>query len=162
MPHPDHDGETPAFTDVIPLPESQKVMFLSTSHVSLETTHWGGGLFSNLELTLMPKSSIPAGGGAAPASGKKIATAEQIAALNFEPFDVTGDMPSNTRWAEMTNPHLVVLVQIAGTSKRSLLRRADFRPQALRSRLQARLERQDVQGRTVPCGCDASTRCRRS
>ena len=56
------------------------------------------------------------------------------------------------------------LVQMAVTSKRSLLRRADFKPQAPRSRLQAQLglERPDAPVRTVPCGCDASARCRRS
>jgi len=41
----------------------------------------------------------------------------------------------------------VALMQIAGTSKRSLLRRADFRPEAPRPRLQAQLglERQTSQ-----------------
>src|SRR5437868_9725091 len=54
--------------------------------------------------------------------------------------------------------------KLAGTSKRSPLRRADFKPQAPRSRLQAQLgpERPDVPVRTVSCGCDASARCRRS
>ena len=54
--------------------------------------------------------------------------------------------------------------KLAGTSKRSLLRRADFKPPAPRSRLQAQLgrERPDAAVRTVPCGCDASARCRRS
>ncbi|SEF06383.1 hypothetical protein SAMN05519104_8198 [Rhizobiales bacterium GAS188] len=40
---------------------------------------------------------------------KKIATAEQLATLNFEPFDVSGDLPSNTKWVEMGNPYLVTL-----------------------------------------------------
>src|SRR6266481_1202479 len=54
--------------------------------------------------------------------------------------------------------------KLAGTSKRSLLRRADVKPQAPRSRLQAQLglERPDAPVRTVSCGCDASARCRRS
>ena len=45
-----------------------------------------------------------------------------------------------------------------------VLRRADFKPQAPRSKLQAqlRLERPDGPVRTVPCGCGASARCRRS
>ena len=56
------------------------------------------------------------------------------------------------------------LVQIAGTSRQSLLRCAMFRPEAPRSRLQVQLdlERRDVAVRTVPCGCGVAARCRRS
>ncbi len=57
------------------------------------------------------------------------------------------------------------LVQIAGTSKAlPCCAVRDFKPQARRSRLQAQLdlEHPDVPVRTVPCGCDASARCRRS
>jgi hypothetical protein len=56
------------------------------------------------------------------------------------------------------------LVQIAGTSKYCLLCRADFRPQAPRSRLQVQLgrERPDVPVRTGPSECGAAARCRRS
>ena len=56
------------------------------------------------------------------------------------------------------------LVQITGSSKRSLLRRPDFKPQAPRSRLQAQrgLERPDVPVGTVPCGCCAAAQCPQS
>ena len=57
------------------------------------------------------------------------------------------------------------LVQIAVTSKNaSRSRRGDLKPQAPHSRPQARLdpERPDVPVRTVPSGCGAVARCRRS
>ena len=55
------------------------------------------------------------------------------------------------------------VVQISGRAKPPA-ERADFSPRAPRSRLQAQLrpQRQDGPARTVPCGCDASARCRRS
>ena len=56
------------------------------------------------------------------------------------------------------------LVQIANTSRPSLRRCAEFRPKAPRSTLQGQLDlgRVDVAVQTVPSGCDASARCRRS
>ncbi|MFI5013223.1 MAG: hypothetical protein ACHQAY_12845 [Hyphomicrobiales bacterium] len=38
-----------------------------------------------------------------------LATIEDYAAGNFEPFDIRDSIPSNERWAEMGNPHLIVL-----------------------------------------------------
>jgi hypothetical protein len=54
------------------------------------------------------------------------------------------------------------LVQIAGTSKHSLVRSADFRPEAPRSRRQVQLglERPEVPVRTAPSECGAAARCR--
>ena len=56
------------------------------------------------------------------------------------------------------------LVQIANMSRPSLRRCAEFRPKAPRSTLQGQLDlgRVDVAVQTVPSGCDASARCRRS
>src|SRR5260221_14399284 len=87
----------------------------------------------------------------------------------FQVQNLTATIPSGspsvvTARLECIRMPQTALVQISRTSKRSLLRRADFKPQAPRSRLQAQLglERPDVPVRIVSCGCDASARCRRS
>src|SRR5216683_3562464 len=92
---------------------------------------------------------------------KKAAARFYIQAVTDEFFGVPGE--SNG----CAMPALVIywaLVQIAGTSRQSLLRCAMFRPEAPRSRLQVQLglERRDVAVRTVPCGCGVAARCRRS
>ena len=58
----------------------------------------------------------------------------------------------------------MALVQIANTSRPSLRRCAEFRPEAPRSTLQGQLDlgRVDVAVQTVPSGCDAAARRRRS
>src|SRR5580704_734732 len=56
------------------------------------------------------------------------------------------------------------LVQIAGAGKRPVLYCRDFKLGARHSTLQAQVDlgHPDVRVRIVPCGCDASIRCRRS
>ena len=58
----------------------------------------------------------------------------------------------------------VALVQIAGAGKRPVLYCRDFKLGARHSTLQAQVDLgyPDVPVRIVPCGCDASIRCRRS
>ena len=58
----------------------------------------------------------------------------------------------------------MALVQIANASRPSLRRCAEFRPKAPRSTLQGQLDlgRVDVAVQTVPSGCDAAARRRRS
>jgi hypothetical protein len=82
--------------------------------------------------------------------------AEHIAAADV---CVTSNIPLASRCLKKG-----ALVQIAGTSKGSLLRRADFKLQAPRSRLQGQLglQRPVVPVGTVPCGCAAAARCQRS
>src|ERR1700719_3987434 len=58
----------------------------------------------------------------------------------------------------------MALVQIAGAGKRPVLYCRDFKLGARHSTLQAQVDlgHPDVPVRIVPCGCDASIRCRRS
>jgi hypothetical protein len=59
---------------------------------------------------------------------------------------------------------VTALVQIAGAGKRPVLCCRDFKLGARHSTLQAQVDlgHPDVPVRIVPCGCDASIRCRRS
>ena len=64
-------------------------------------------------------------------------------------------------WVDVPMP---ALVQIAGAGKRPVLYCRDLKLGARHSTLQAQVDlgHPDVPVRIVPCGCDASIRCRRS
>ena len=75
-------------------------------------------------------------------------------------FELGGYMSKFETW----NETLSALVQIAGAGKRPVLCCRDFKLGARHSTLRAQVDlgHPDVPVRIVPCGCDASIRCRRS
>jgi hypothetical protein len=91
-------------------------------------------------------------------------TGKSIVALHRAVALARNHAPSRVLVTTFSKALAKALVQIAGTSRQSLLRCAMFRPEAPRSRLQVQLglERRDVAVRTVPCGCGVAARCRRS